>query len=67
MPARYADFDMSAEAMDSEVSSSAELGDNGLGGGWDVDKDDIVDRKEIASQLASLAAMFENLIAAICG
>ena len=67
MPARYADFDMSAEAMDSEVSSSAEFGDNGLGGGWDVDKDDIVYRKEVASQLASLAAMFENLLTAICG
>ena len=67
MPARYADFDMSAEAMDSEVSSSAEFGDNGLVGVWDVDKDDIVNRKEVVSQLASLAAMLENLLAAICG
>ena len=67
MPARYADFDMSAEAMDSEVSSSAEFGDNGLVGVWDVDKDDIMYRKEVTSQLASLAAMFENLLTAICG
>ena len=62
MPARYADFDMSAE-----VSSSAEFGDNGLVGVWDVDKDDIMYRKEVTSQLASLAAMFENLLTAICG
>ena len=34
---------------------------------WDVDKDDIVYRKEVTSQLASLAAMFENLLTAICG
>ena len=67
MPAKYADFDMSAEAMDYEVSSSAEFGDNGLVGVWDVDKDDIVNRKEVTSQLASLAAMFENLLAAIYG
>ena len=67
MPAKYADFDMSAEAMDSEVSSSAEFGDNGLVGGWDIDKDDTVYRKEVVSQLASLAAMLENLSAAICG
>ena len=67
MPARYADFDMSAEAMDSEVSSSAEFGDNGLVGVWDIDKDDTVYRKEVVSQLASLAAMLENLSAVICG
>ena len=34
---------------------------------WDVDKDDIMYRKEVTSQLASLAAMFENLLTAICG
>ena len=34
---------------------------------WDVDKDDTVYRKEVTSQLASLAAMFENILTAICG
>ena len=67
MPARYADFDMSAEAMDSEVSSSAEFGDNGLVGVCGYDKDDIGNRAEVTSLVTALAATFEKLLTAISG
>ena len=62
MPARYADFDMSAE-----VSSSAEFGDNGLVGVCGYDKDDIGNRAEVTSLVTTLAATFEKLLTAICG
>ena len=67
MPARYADFDMSAEAMDSEVSSSAEFGDNGLVGVCGYAKDDIGNRAEVTSLVTALAATFEKLLTAISG
>ena len=67
MPARYADFDMSAEAMNSEVSSSAEFGDNGLVGVCGYAKDDIGNRAEVTSLVTALAATFEKLLTAISG
>ena len=67
MPARYADFDMNAEAMDSEVSRGAEFGHNGLVGVCGYDKDDIGDRAEVTSLVAALAATLEKLLTAICG
>ena len=67
MSARYADFDMSAEAMDSEISRGAEFGNNGLVGVCGYVKDDIGDRAEVTSLVATLAATLEKLLTAICG
>ena len=67
MPSITHSCDMSAEAMDSEVSSSAEFGDNGLVGGCGYAKDDIGNRAEVTSLVTALAATFEKLLTAISG
>ena len=67
MPAKYGDFDMSAEALASKISSSTEYGDNGLVGVYGHGKDDIGSdgREEVAALVIMRASTFEKLPAAI--
>ena len=56
-PAWQVDFDMSAEALASEVSSGAEYGDNGLVGVYGHGKDDGADSRNSAATPATLAVI----------
>lgn len=66
MPAKYGDFDMSAEALASKISSSTEYGDNGLVGVCEYDKDNLgLSDTRHRKELMALVSALQNILAVI--